>query len=292
MDKDEILAVVGKNNHPIALGGTYSDNVDVECGINKIIIFDGKDIPEKIIKNESKIFKIQHENLYEKNFEKFLYFENLQIIQDEQWDLKMLLSKIKEKKDSIFITSAKNSIVDAQFALSKAKNILNDNDPFLSCWIKCASISLIDSILYQNKILPNHTVTLNSIRNLKDKNSNQFSDKIISELGVERSTPSLLSRMLKSTSGFSDMVEKNQNSSIIEKKANYLVTNSLLSDCYIFLCYQNKNNFYQIKDSLNKNSDKIHVLKVGFDLSNDVSKNSKSIESLYDISNSLLTSFH
>ena len=51
--------------------------------------------------------------------------------------------------------------------------------------------------------------------------------KLFSETGIERATESLLSRMLKSTCGFSDMVEKNQNSIIIEKKANYLIQNSL-----------------------------------------------------------------
>ena len=46
----------------------------------------------------------------------------------------------------------------------------------------------------------------------KQKNTSQFVDKIISETGIERATSSLLPRMLKSTCGFSDMIEKNQNS--------------------------------------------------------------------------------
>ena len=50
------------------------------------------------------------------------------------------------------------------------------------------------------------------MRGLKQKNTNQFVDKIISETGIERATSSLLVRMLKSTCGFSDMIEKNQNS--------------------------------------------------------------------------------
>ena len=110
---------------------------------------------------------------------------------------------------------------------SKAKNALEIDDPFVSCWIKCAMISLIDSILLQNELTPNPTHSLSLLRNLKQKEINQFSDKIISEIGIERTTPSLLSRMLKSTCGFSDMIEQNQNSIIIEKKAKYLIENSI-----------------------------------------------------------------
>ena len=130
------------------------------------------------------------------------------------------------------------------------------------------------------------------MRNLKEKNTRQFSDKIISETGIERATKSLLTRMLKSSIGFSDMVEQNNNSIIIEKRANYLIRNSLLSDCYLFLNYQNRKNFNKIKNSLNKNSDKIHVLKTAFDLTNTTSEFSKSIRSMSDITNSLLTSKH
>tara|TARA_Y100000590_G_scaffold211246_1_gene239371 strand:+ start:7788 stop:8666 length:879 start_codon:yes stop_codon:yes gene_type:complete len=292
MEKEQILQIIGKNNFPIAIGGQNSDNFDFDCGIYNLIIFDGDLIPDKIVQHDSKILKIHHEDLTDKNFERLLYYENLQILQDSQWDLKILLSEIQEKKNSIFLTSAKNSIVESQLALSKAKSAIDTDDPFVTCWIKCASISLLNSILFKNRILPSPTQALASIRNLKDKNTSQFSDKIISELGIERSTSSLLSRMLKSSSGFSDMIEKNQNSLIIEKKANYLIKNSLFSDCYMFLNYQNKNNFYKIKDSLNKNSDKIHVLKVAFDLSNDVSESSQSIESLSDIARSLLNNFH
>ena len=215
----------------------------------------------------------------------------LEIIFDEQWDLKQLLSKIQEKKDVLFSISTKNSLIDSQFALSKAKTALQTDDPFLSCWIKCAGISLIDSILLQNQIIPNPAHSLSLLRNLKNEKNNQFSEKIISEIGVERATSSLLSRMLKSSCGFSDMVENNQNSKIIEKKAKHMIENSLLSDCYLYLIYQNKNNFYKIKNSLNKNSDKIHVLKTAFDLTNSTELQA-SIDSMSNTANALLELNH
>ena len=292
MNLDEITKIIGSNDSPIALGGYDSDNFDINCGIQNLIIFDGKDISDEIITHESKILKISHGSLSETNSEYLIHYRNIKIIQDTQWELKMLVSKVQEKKNVLFSTSAKNSLVESQLSLSKAKNALEHEDPFVSCWIKCGIVSLIDSILLQNNILPNPVHALSSIRSLKQKDTSQFIDKIISETGIERATSSLLPRMLKSTCGFSDMIEKNQNSIIIETKANYLIENSLLSDCYLYLNFQNKINFYKIKNSLNLNSDKIHVLKTAFDLTHTPSELISSIDSLSDITNSLLALNH
>ena len=292
MNQNEILKFLGETNSSIAIGWYNSDSFDNDCQIYNLVVFDGKNISDTITKHESKTIKTSHGNLSERNSETLLSYENLQIIHDEQWELKTLISKIQETKNTLFSASAKNSLVESQLALSKAKNSLENDDPFTSCWIKCSVISLIDSILFQNQILPNPAHALSSIRNLKQKNTNQFTNKIISETGIERATPSLLSRMLKSTCGFSDMVEKNQNSVIIEKKANYLIKNSLLPDCYLYLNYQNRNIFYKIKNSLNTNSDKIHVLKTAFDLTNTPSELLSSIDSMYNVTNALLALSH
>tara|TARA_B100000674_G_C37728798_1_gene863333 strand:- start:13 stop:888 length:876 start_codon:yes stop_codon:yes gene_type:complete len=291
MNLDEITKIIGHNNFPIALGGCNSDNFDVDCNIHNIIIFDGKDVSDKIITHESKILKISHGNLSETRPEKLICYENIEILQDPEWELKMLISKIQEKKNQLYSSSSKNALVESQLSLSKAKNSLKTKDPFVSCWIKCGISFLIDTILLQNKIIPIPVKALSSIRNLKENDSNQFIDKLIAETGIERATSSLLSRMLKSSSGFSDMVENNRNSLIIERKANHLIQNSLFTDCYLYLIYQNKNNFYKIKDSLNNNSDKIHVLKTAFDLTITSSNLSDTVDSLLDISKSL-SNFH
>ncbi|MDC0202758.1 hypothetical protein OAJ97_03540 [Candidatus Nitrosopelagicus sp.] len=292
MNLDEITKIIGSIESPIALGGYDSDNFDTDCGIQNLIIFDGNNKSDEIITHESKTLKISHGSLSETNSEYLIHYGNIKIIQDAQWELKMLVSNVQEKKNVLFSTSAKNALVESQLSLSKAKNALEHDDPFVSCWIKSGIISLIDSILFQNNILPNPVHALSSMRDLKQKNTNQFVDKIISETGIERATSSLLVRMLKSTCGFSDMIEKNHNSTIIEKKANYLIQNSLFADCYLYLIYQNRNNFYKIKDSLNKNPDKIHVLKTAFDLTTTSSDLSDTIDSLSEIPKSLLSNFH
>ena len=76
--------------------------------------------------------------------------------------------------------------------------------------------------------------------------------------------------MLKSTIGFSDLVEQNNHSQSILQKYNFFVNNSMLSDCYFFLGWINKENFIKIKGSLNKKQDLIHILKIAFDVEADV----------------------
>ena len=39
MNLDEITKIIGSNDSPIALGGYDSDDFDVDCGIQNVIIF-------------------------------------------------------------------------------------------------------------------------------------------------------------------------------------------------------------------------------------------------------------
>ena len=64
---------------------------------------------------------------------------------------------------------------------------------------------------------------LKQLRELKKNKINEFISILTESIGIERATPSLLSRMFKSTIGFSDMIEKNQHSMLISKKYNYMI---------------------------------------------------------------------
>ncbi|MDH3825246.1 MAG: hypothetical protein OES14_05585, partial [Nitrosopumilus sp.] len=106
-------------------------------------------------------------------------------------------------------------------------------------------------------------------RNFEKNPINEKISTVNETVGIERSTPSLLERMLKSTIGFSDLIENNGNSILIQQKHDYFVKNSMLSDCYFYLGYVNKENFTKINDSIEKQPDLIHILKVAFDLEAD-----------------------
>ena len=110
---------------------------------------------------------------------------------------------------------------------------------------------------------------LDLLRKFDKSPTNEHISTVTQTVGIERATPTLLERMLKSTIGFSDLVEKNNHSKIIQQKHDFFLKNSMLSDCYFYLGYINKGNFIKIKDTLNRQQDLIHILKVAFDVEAD-----------------------
>jgi deoxyadenosine/deoxycytidine kinase len=107
---------------------------------------------------------------------------------------------------------------------------------------------------------------LDFLRKFKKNSINNHISDVLQTIGIERATPTLLQRMLKSTIGFSDLVENNNHSKLIQQKYDFFLKNSMLSDCYFYLGYTNKENFVKIKDALNRKQDLIHILKIAFDI--------------------------
>ena len=140
---------------------------------------------------------------------------------------------------------------------------------YSSCWQKCATYYLADAIssINHQRTSPSHM--LDSFRKLEKNPINKNISIVTQTVGIERATPTLLERMLKSTIGFSDLIEKNNHSKIIQQKYDFFVKNSMLSDCYFYLGYVNKENFIKIKDTLNREQDLIHILKIAFDVEAD-----------------------
>ena len=269
MDIEKFVAENGLSDFPLGLGGCriFDFHFDL-CGYD-VIVFDGKLEPEKIIKFGDEFVKIYHASLSETLSKKLLQYDKLQIIQDESWDLRMLLSKINEKRSSLFIDFAKNCLIESMFCCQKTKEAIQNSDVFASCWQKCASYYLADAIssLNHQRSSPSHMLDL--LRKLEKSPINEHISVITQTVGIERATPILLDRMLKSTIGFSDLVEKNNHSRIIQQKHDFFLKNSMLSDCYFYFGYINKENFIKIKDTLNRQQDLIHILKIAFDIEGD-----------------------
>ena len=133
---------------------------------------------------------------------------------------------------------------------------------------------------------------LDILRNLKSNKINETLSVVLDLIGLERSTLSLLKRMSKSAIGLSNLVEETNNSKIIQRKINCLIEKSLFSDCYFYIGYVNRNNFYRIKNSLDKYPEVIHILKTGFDLEYDTSTFETDMKSLADVTQILLKSTH
>jgi len=269
MDLKKLVYEQRLSKFPIGLGGCRISNLHFDsCGYD-VVVFDGKSEPEKIIKSGDEFVIIHHASLSETLSKKLLQYDKLQIIHDESWDLRMLLSKINEKRSSLFTDFAKNCLIESMFCCQKTKDALQTSDVFAPCWQKCASYYLADAIssLNHQRSSPSHMLDL--LRKLEKSPINEHISVITQTVGIERATPTLLERMLKSTIGFSDLIEKNNHSQIIQQKHDFFVKNSMLSDCYFYFGYLNKENFIKIKDTLSREQDLIHILKIAFDIESD-----------------------
>ena len=270
MNYKDLIREKGWSDFPVGLSGCRTtDNFFDSCDYD-ITVFDDTSQNDEIIQYQNNFLKIHHDSLSESKSSKLVQFDNMQIIHDESWDLRMLLSKIKEKRETLYKDHAKNSLIESLFCCEKTKQGIKESSVFAACWQKCASYFLADGIMALNHCKTNPTHMLDTLRKFKKTPTNEKIFTINETIGIERSTPSLLERMLKSTIGFSDIVEKNNHSLLIQQKHEYFIKNSMLSDCYFYFGYLNKENFVKIKDSIEKQPDLIHILKISFDVEADI----------------------
>lgn len=268
MDVKQIPKLLSLSDFPVGFGGCRNDQTHFECCEYDVIVMDGQS-GETVHRIQDDFVKVRHYSLDDSSSDTLYHLQDVSIINDDQWKLRMLLSKIKEKKEQITTSYARSCLVDAGILANKAKDSVKIQDPFAGVWIKCAAYSLADAIFCLNMKRPGPTHMMEIMRDMRTDKVNQKFSTIHQILGIERSSTSLLSRMVKSTIGFSDMTENNGNSGIIQKKYEYFVKNSLLSDCYFYLGYVNRNNVVKIKNKIHKNPEFIHVLKVGLDIESD-----------------------
>lgn len=287
MDIEKLIEEQGLTSFPVGLGGCRVSGINTDSCDYDVFVFDDK-IGQEIIKFEDESVMIHHGTLSETKSKLLLQYDDLKIVQDESWDLRMFLSQINEKRPLLYQDFAKNSLIESLFCCQKTKESLKSTDSFGSCWQKCAAFYLSDAILSLNhqRISPSHMLEL--LRKLGKTQINEHISTVTQTVGIERATPPLLERMLKSTIGFSDLIEKNNHSQTIQQKYEYFVTNSMLSDCYFYLGWINKENFIKIKDNLNREQDLIHILKVAFDVEADLNLVEQQANSIEKSCNAIL----
>lgn len=288
MDVKKLLKLPLKN-FPTSLGGCQNDKNSYDCCEYNITIFDNKKEEDSFINFENEIVKLHHGNLNESRSNVLVQYENMKILSDEQWDLRMLLRRVNEKKQAIFRDYVKDCLIDALFCISKSKDGIKNSDVFASTWLKCGACFISDALCGFNYQRPSPVHVLEHIRKFEKNMINKTFSIVNDCIGIERAIPSLLSRMCESTAGFSDMVEANGHSKIIRLKHDYLVKNSLLADCYFYLVYINRNNLMKIKNTLHQKPELIHVLKIAFDIENEPLKIENQSGILHKTANDLLT---
>lgn len=287
MDLRLALQGLSLGEHAAGLGGCKAHGITFGCCEYNVTVFDNRNSPPEIFEIDGQMIRIHHGTLEESDPDVLQKYEDMSVICDDEWALRTLISNLKEKKDKIRNSCVKSCLVDAAFCATKVKQGIHD--PFAPAWTKCAAYFIADALVLHNQKQRSPTHMLEHIRRSQKSKENEFS--VVAEvIGLERATPSLLERMAKSTIGFSDMTENNGHGKIIQKKYEYLAENSLLADCYFYLCYINRNNVVAIKDSLHKRQDLVHVLKTAFDFEHDITKIEQQASSLHDLANDLASS--
>ena len=268
MDVYKIPEMLSISDFSVGFGGCRNDKTNFDCCEYNITVFDEKS-GESVHEFSDQLVKLHHCSLSESKVEALKQMENLTVLHDDQWQLRMFLGRIKEKSTMISNSYTQNCLVDAGILANNAREAIKTKNSFAPIWIKCASYSLVDALFSINSKRPSPTHMLEIIRHLKKDDVNEVFSLIHQILGIERASVTVLPRMLKSTMGFSDMVEGNGHSKIIKRKYDYLVENSLLADCYFYLGYLNKNNIMKVKNQIHRNPEFIHILRVGFDIESD-----------------------
>jgi len=290
LDVKNLLEKIAVKDYPVGIGGCRNNEFGYDCCEYDITVFDGKKQKEHILEYDGVFYQIYHGSLAETSPDILLQYHNMTILSDEQWELRMLLSKIREKKEQIFNSYVKNCLIEAGICVAKAKNELGTNT-YASSWIKTGAYFIADAIFVMNSQRPSPAHMLKFLRVFDKNKINEFISIVTELIGIERATPSLLSRMSKSAMGFSDMVEDNAHSKIIGQKYHYLKKHSLLSDCYFYLGYVTRNNFMKIQN-LHRKPEFIHILKTAFDLESDTAKTESNADELQRTTNSLLSLLH
>ena len=290
MDFKKFIQNQELSDFPIGLGGCRKMDYFFDSCDYDLIVFDENPSNNEIISFEGNLITIYHASLSETNTKKLLQYDNLKILQDDSWNLKIFLSKISEKRNLLYSDNAKNSLIESIFCCQKTKDAIQNDDNFAACWQKCASYYLADAITSLNNSPSSPSHMLDLLRNFEKNSINNHISNVLQTIGIERATPTLLERMLKSSIGFSDLIEQNNHSELIQKKYNYFLENSMLSDCYFYLGYINKENFSQIKDELNRKQDLIHILKIAFDIEFDPNQLLQQVDTIQTSCNELLES--
>ena len=97
MDYQKLIKEKSWFKYPVGLGGcrvaTFFDSCDFD-----LTIFDEAIQNEEIIQFQNNLIKIHHGSLNESNSSKLIQYDGMQILQDESWELRLFLAKIKESR--------------------------------------------------------------------------------------------------------------------------------------------------------------------------------------------------
>ncbi len=121
MNYEELIDEKSWSDFPVGLSGCRTTDYFFDSCDYDITVFDDTSQNDEIIQFQNNFIKVHHGSLTESQTEKLVQYDNMQIIHDESWELRMLLSKIKEKRETLYKDHAKNSLIESLFCCEKTK---------------------------------------------------------------------------------------------------------------------------------------------------------------------------
>ncbi|MBT4955741.1 MAG: hypothetical protein HON30_02930, partial [Nitrosopumilus sp.] len=119
MDLKKFIKDQGLSGFPIGLGGCRILEYNFDSCDYDLVVFDEAISDKQIVSFDNNLITIHHASLSETNTKKLLQYDKLNILQDDSWNLKILLAKISKKRDSLFSDYAKNSLIESMFCCQK-----------------------------------------------------------------------------------------------------------------------------------------------------------------------------
>ncbi|MDE0266363.1 MAG: hypothetical protein OXK17_04975 [Thaumarchaeota archaeon] len=266
-----------------------------------------------------KLVITRHASLSESDSGRLLQYDAMRVLHDPSWDLRMMLQRIEKRRGALYRDLARNSLLQSMFCCQRAQSsdggagdrgsVLGvadargqhdgsgSPDMFAPCWQKCASLYLADAICALNCKRPSPSHMLEVMRGLPKSPVNAHFSVVSDTMGIERATPTLLERMTSSTAGFADheCVAGGTkgglgSSAAISSKHDYFISESMMTDCYFYLCYVNKENMSRVQSTLHRNPGLFHILRVALDVERDDSLLQKNAAAVQESCRMLLES--
>lgn len=266
-----------------------------------------------------KLVITRHASLSESDSGRLLQYDAMRVLHDPSWDLRMMLQRIEKRRGALYRDLARNSLLQSMFCCQRAQSpdggigdrgdVLGVADArgqhdgsgspgmFAPCWQKCASLYLADAICALNCKRPSPSHMLEVVRGLPKSPVNAHLSVVSDTMGIERATPTLLGRMASSTAGFADheCVASGAkgglgSSAVISNKHDYFISESMMTDCYFYLCYVNKENMSRVSSTLHGNPGLFHILRVALDVERDDSLLQKNAAAIQESCRMLLES--
>lgn len=220
---------------PVALGGCRRGPRSFACCEYNVTVFDGHG-PTEELEDGGRIAIIRHDSATDPSSGTFAHLAGLRVISDPEWALAPRISAAAEARGRVFAHAAKSALVDAEMMAIRARASLSSGSREAPFWLKCAAYSLAGALSYHAMAEPSPAHMMAAFRAMQGPAPGDALQAVGECLGLERATPSLVSRMARSAAGFARMAGAGPLAvAAMEAKAAHLASESLLADCHYYV---------------------------------------------------------